>query len=283
MSVMVAMSGGVDSSVAAALLVQAHGIDAVVGVTLQLQAACGGQDSIAAAREVALALGISHHVLDLHQAFEQQVLRPAWSDYSQGRTPNPCVLCNATIKFGLLQEHGRRLGATLLATGHYARIETLPDGRTGLFRGQDPDKDQSYFLFALSPAQLAATTLPVGHLTKGAVRATARELGLPNWDMPSAACLSSRIPYGARIDVEILSQVAQAESQLKQMGFRQVRVRHHDQVARIEVPPDDFPALLAGREQIIERLKSLGYTYVTLDLAGFRSGSLNELLPRHGR
>ena len=96
------------------------------------------------------------------------------------------MLCNATIKFGLLQEHGRRLGATLLATGHYARIETLPDGRTGLFRGQDPDKDQSYFLFALSPAQLAATTLPVGHLTKGAVRATARELGLPSAERPES-------------------------------------------------------------------------------------------------
>ena len=120
-------------------------------------------------------------------------------------------------------------------------------------------------------------------LTKAEIRRLARALGLPNWDKPSAACLASRIPYGSPITVQRLSQIEQAEAVLRRMGFRQVRVRHHDRIARIEVEPTDFQTALAHREQIVEALKALGYTYVTLDLAGFRSGSLNEEVVSRGR
>jgi uncharacterized protein len=113
-------------------------------------------------------------------------------------------------------------------------------------------------------------------LTKAEIRALARDLGLPNWDAPSAACLSSRIPYGTPVTIELLSQVERAERALRGLGLRQVRVRHHDQVARIEVEPSDFGALLESRDRVVQELQEIGYTYVALDLAGFRSGSLNE-------
>jgi uncharacterized protein len=119
-------------------------------------------------------------------------------------------------------------------------------------------------------------------LTKAEIRQMARALGLPNWDKPAAACLSSRIPYGTTITLPMLSQVGQAEWALSQMGFRQLRVRHHGQVARIEVEPADFLAVLTLRERIVERFKALGYAYVTLDLAGFRSGSMNEVVAPNG-
>jgi uncharacterized protein len=120
-------------------------------------------------------------------------------------------------------------------------------------------------------------------ITKAEIRAMARTLGLPNWDKPSAACLSSRIPYGTTITVQMLSQVERAELTLRQLGLRQVRVRHHDQVARIEVEAADFPAIIEHRDELVAEFKALGYTYVALDLAGFRSGSMNEVLPVHGR
>jgi uncharacterized protein len=112
------------------------------------------------------------------------------------------------------------------------------------------------------------------------VRALAQLLGLPNWDKPALACLSSRVPYGQHITEQKLSQIDRAEQVLRDVGFRQVRVRHHDQVARIELPPDDLPRVftagLAG--QIAAELRALGFQYVTLDLLGYRSGSLNEAL-----
>jgi uncharacterized protein len=119
-------------------------------------------------------------------------------------------------------------------------------------------------------------------LTKAEIRELARDLGLPNWDKPAAACLSSRVPYGTTITLQMLSQVERAELALKQMGFRQLRVRHHNDVARLEIESDDFEAVLHQRDRIVERLKGLGYAYVTLDLAGFRSGSMNEALLAHG-
>ncbi len=118
-------------------------------------------------------------------------------------------------------------------------------------------------------------------LTKAEVRTLARTLGLPNWDKPASACLASRVPYGVPISGEMLAQIERAEDYLHERGFRQLRVRHHGAVARLELEPADFPAALAARETIVAVLRGFGFTYVALDLGGFRSGSMNEALP-HG-
>lgn len=120
-------------------------------------------------------------------------------------------------------------------------------------------------------------------VTKEEIRQLARAYGLPNWDKPAAACLASRVPYGTLITIPMLSQIEQAELVLRDMGFSQCRVRHHDQIARIEVEAADFPQLITQSERIVAKLKTLGYAYVTLDLAGFRSGSLNEVLLGSGK
>ena len=179
----IAMSGGVDSSVVAALMVKA-GWDAV-GVTLQLRScddrmasrSCCSADGITQARAVAGALGIPHYVLDCRETFLDRVMRPAWAEYEQGRTPSPCLHCNREMKFGYLGEYAERIGAERIATGHYARVLREGD-EVHLLRGVDRAKDQSYFLSDLSPQQVASLELPLGALTKPEVRALARELGL---------------------------------------------------------------------------------------------------------
>lgn len=193
----VAMSGGVDSSVAAALLLEA-GHD-VLGVTLALHggapagsgASCGGGDAIGKAREAAAQLGVPHRAVDAARAFEEGVLRPAWEEYARGRTPNPCLLCNERVKFGALLDAARALGADGIATGHYARIERDGGGPPRLRRGADPGKDQSYFLAGLSRAQLGAALFPLGGLRKAGVREMARARGLAAGDAAESqdACL----------------------------------------------------------------------------------------------
>jgi tRNA-uridine 2-sulfurtransferase len=181
--IVVGMSGGVDSSVTAALLAE-RGYD-VIGVTLQLQPSpetapsgpCCASNGAAQAHAVAGQLGIPHRVLDGQQEFTNLVLRPCWQDYHRGRTPNPCALCNARIKFGVLLEFARAMGAERVATGHYARLEDR-SGRPVLRRARDAGKDQSYFLFSLSPRQLAAAVMPLGEFTKAEVRGMARQRGL---------------------------------------------------------------------------------------------------------
>src|ERR687891_1358126 len=183
--VVVAMSGGVDSSVVAALL-KREGYD-VVGITLQLYnhgaaqhrkgACCAGQD-IHDARRVAEAVGIPHYVLDFEDRFREAVIDRFTQSYLSGETPIPCVECNRSIKFRDLLETARELGADALATGHYVASRALPDGRRALYRAADPDRDQSYFLYATTPAQLAMLRFPLGECDKAETRALARELGL---------------------------------------------------------------------------------------------------------
>ncbi|RIL07123.1 MAG: tRNA 2-thiouridine(34) synthase MnmA [Proteobacteria bacterium] len=182
------MSGGVDSSVAAALLVEA-GCE-VIGVTLRLAgdaSRCCSLDDAEDARRVAERLGIRFYVADYAAAFRREVMEP-WADaYLAGRTPIPCVACNQRFKFRHLLERARALGAGVVATGHYARVERdATSGALRLRRGADAAKDQSYFLFDLGPEQLARIRFPVGALRKDEVRARARALGLATAEKPES-------------------------------------------------------------------------------------------------
>ena len=190
--VLVAMSGGVDSSLAAALLVeQGH---EVVGVTMKTFCysgtkshgkTCCGLDGIMDAKRVADALNIPHYVFDVEETFTRDVIDDFVSEYARGRTPNPCVRCNSHTKFRDLLERGRALDCDQIATGHYVRVEEEA-GRTWLARGRDESKDQSYFLWGLPPSMIPQLLFPVGELTKTEVRERARKLALATADKPES-------------------------------------------------------------------------------------------------
>ncbi len=174
------MSGGVDSSVAAALMIEA-GHD-VTGVTLKLwggeqDSGCCSVSDVEDARRVAAQLDVPHYVFNFREAFDEEIVDPYVAAYAAGTTPNPCIECNRTMKWGRLLERSDQLGFEYLVTGHHACIVDTPHGLR-LGRGDDASKDQSYVLYMLSESQLARTLLPVGHMTKPQVRAIATRLGL---------------------------------------------------------------------------------------------------------
>ncbi len=199
--VVVALSGGVDSSVAAALAVRA-GYE-VIGVTLRLKhpdpafsatQLCVSKNDEAAVDQTVRALGIEHHYLEYFTAFEKKVLRPAALEYGAGRTPNPCCSCNLFVKFGSLVDFADSVSASKVLTGHYAKLVYDSSGISRLYRGDDLRKDQSYFLYRLTRHELARVEFPVGGMEKSAVRAIAAEIGLTTSAKPDSQDACFQVP-----------------------------------------------------------------------------------------
>ena len=189
MKVLAALSGGVDSSVTAALL-RDRG-DEVVGVTMKLwggesDTGCCSVSDVEDARRAAAQLDVEHHVFNFGEQFEDHVVGPYVADHAAGRTPNPCVECNRHLKFDLLLRRAEVLGFDAVATGHHARVVELADGSRRIARGADAAKDQSYVLYPLTAAELERVEFPIGHLTKDQVRALAAELNLRTAQKPDS-------------------------------------------------------------------------------------------------
>ena len=238
---MIAMSGGVDSSVAAALTAQARGRDACAGVAMRLYSTaedavrsgrtCCAPDDLYDARRAAAAIGIRFYVYDAQERFRARVIEPFIEAYARGQTPNPCVRCNDHVKFDWLLDRARKLGAGELVTGHYARVERQ-GGRYRLLRAADPSKDQSYFLHGLAQEELALVRFPLGTLTKTQVRALARQSGLPNADKPESmeVCFVAGTPLPRFLEE---NGVAPAPGEIVDLDGRVLGV--HDGVHRFTV------------------------------------------------
>ena len=243
--VAVAYSGGVDSTL---VLKVAHDVlgDNVLAVTAVSASMPHYERS--AAEDVAREIGVRVAWVQTHEVGDERYI---------ANPPNRCYFCKTDVYDELLKAAARE-GFALLLDGTNA--DDVGDVRPGRKAAREHG--------VRSPLQ------EVG-FTKEEIRLAARELGLPNWNLPSAPCLSSRVPYGTRITPEVLGQIGRGEWVLRERGFREVRVRHHGTVARLEVPISDFERVLAMREEIVAALKDAGYTFVALDLSGLKSGSLN--------
>ena len=255
-SVVVAFSGGVDSTLLARAAADALGERAVL-VTADSETY--PQAELAEARRLGALLGLRHVVVRT-----EELANP---DYARNGA-NRCFFCKDEL-FGRLAPIAEREGAGTLVYG--ANVDDLGDHRPGM---------------KAAAGHGVRAPLIEAALTKAEIRELSRALGLPTWDKPSFACLSSRFQYGDRITADKLRQVDAAEAFVRSLGFRQLRVRHHDRLARLEIPLEEIPRLWEeGRhEAIVARLRELGYLYVAVDLAGFQSGSANLLLglPRRG-
>lgn len=249
-SVIIAYSGGADSAflAATARLVLDRNSLAVTAESPSL-----APSELREAVALAQRLGLNHQVIKT-----KEVER---TDY-QANDANRCYFCKDEL-YTRLTPLARSEGYRWVANG--TNVDDLGDFRPGL------DAAKQYGV---------RSPLVEAGLSKAEIRSLSKDMGLPTWDKPAQACLSSRIPYGSPVTVEALTRIAQAEEFLRGVGISQLRVRHHGTVARIEVDPDDFTVLLDGevRERVTKHFRSIGYAYVTLDLQGFRSGSMNEVL-----
>ena len=251
-SVVVAFSGGVDSTLLLAMALRILGRDNVLAVTADSPSL--PRTELREAQALAQELGATHVIVRTEELKDKRYA---------GNPPDRCYYCKREL-FGRLEELREERGFRYLLFGAIA--DDLGDHRPGMC--------------AADEARAVAPLLQSG-MTKADVRALSMEIGLPTWDKPGAPCLSSRFPYGTPIRQENLMQVEEAEDLLRRgLGFREVRVRHHGPVARIEIPPEEFARLLlpSVREQVVERLRTLGFSFVSMDLEGFRSGRMNETL-----
>jgi uncharacterized protein len=254
-SVLVAFSGGVDSTFLARAAREAVG-DRAVLVTADSETYPAAE--LQETKRLAEFLGMRHVIVQTRELENPQYAL---------NSPNRCYFCKEEL-FGKLGPIAREQGGAVMVYG--ANMDDLGDHRPGM-----------------QAAKVAGVRAPMieAELWKEEIRAWSRELGLPTWDKPSFACLSSRFQYGESITADKLRRVDAAESFVRSLGFRQFRVRHHDRLARLEVPPEEMGRLFEdGRhEAIVKRFRELGYLYVTLDLQGFRSGSANEVLRWTGK
>ena len=248
-SALVAFSGGVDSSLALAVAARALPEGKVLAVTSNNETYLPSELDLASG--FAASMGVEHLVIDTRELDNP--------DYASNPT-NRCYFCKSTLYSDL--------AALAKERGYACVIDGANKDDEGDYR---PGRKAARELGVLSP-------LSVADVTKEEVRALAKHLGLPSWDKPALACLSSRFPYGQEITPEKLRQVTRAEEFLRAEGFQQVRVRHHGEIARLEVGPQELERAFAMRDEISAELKDAGFLYVTLDLAGYKSGSLNAAL-----
>ncbi len=247
-SALIAFSGGVDSTF---LLRVAHEVLGARCVALTTVSAVTPAGDLAEAKSTATALGAEHVVIDT-----DELSIPGYAENPTDR----CYFCKDNL-FAICAEQAARRGIAVVLDG--ANVDDLRDHRPGLRAAAE---------------QGVRHPLIEAALTKADIRAASRALGLATWDRPASPCLSSRFPYGTRITVDRLERVAAAEALLHGLGFRELRVRFHEDVARIEVPVEAMPRLLdpAVRTAVVAELQRIGFRWVTLDLLGFRSGSLND-------
>jgi uncharacterized protein len=253
-SALVAFSGGVDSSLALAVAARALPAGSVLAVTSNNETYLPSELDLA--RDFATSLGVEHLVVNTRELDDP--------NYASNPT-NRCYFCKSTLYSDLTALAGEK--------GYGCVVDGANKDDEGDYR---PGRKAARELGVVSPLSEAG----VG---KAEVRELAKLLGLPSWDKPALACLSSRFPYGQEITPEKLTQVARAEEFMRREGFRQVRVRHHGEIARLEVGPEELERAFSEREKITAELLDAGFLYVTLDLAGYKSGSLNAALKKKGR
>ena len=249
-SVLVAFSGGVDSTL---LLRLAHEELGHRAVALIASSPTYPSSEVNQARKLAEEMGVRYV-----EVFSNELKIPSFVQNS----PRRCYHCKTEL-FGLCREKAKTLGLKYVSDG--SNRDDTDDFRPGMEAARE--------LGVRSPLKEAG-------LTKEEIRELSKSMGLPTWDKPSLACLASRFPYGTEITSPRLEQVQKSEEFLRTLGLRQLRVRYHGNLARIEVPPGEFKRIMEGerREQVLQALKDAGFTYVTLDLQGYRTGAMNEVL-----